>query len=77
MSLEELNALSNEEKLDVYKSHEMNIRQCLGEAVPTEIMRQLAAAIRNKLAQKGVSLSKSTGSLRIITWTTGKICVLF
>ncbi len=52
MSLEELNALSNEEKLDVYKSHEMNIRQCLGEAVPTEIMRQLAAAIRNKLAQK-------------------------
>lgn len=52
MSLEELNALSNKEKLDVYKSHEMNIRQCLGEAVPTEIMRQLAAAIRNKLAQK-------------------------
>jgi len=52
MSLEELNALSNEEKLDVYKSHEMNIRQCLGEAVPTEIMRQLAAAIRHKLAQK-------------------------
>lgn len=52
MSLEELNALSNEEKLDVYKSHEMNIRQCLGEAVPTEIMRQLAAAIRNKLAKK-------------------------
>ncbi len=52
MSLEELNALSNEEKLDVYKSHEMNIRQCLGEAVPTEIMPQLAAAIRNKLAQK-------------------------
>ncbi len=52
MSLEELNALSNEEKLDVYKSHEMNIRQCLGEAVPTEIMRQLAATIRNKLAQK-------------------------
>ena len=52
MSLEELNALSDEEKLDVYKNHEMNIRQCLGEAVPTEIMRQLAVAIRNKLAQK-------------------------
>ena len=30
----------------------MNIRQCLGEAVPTEIMRQLAEAIRSKLSQK-------------------------
>lgn len=52
MSIEELNALSNEEKQDIYKNHEMNIRQCLGEAVPTEIMRQLAVAIRNKLEQK-------------------------
>lgn len=52
MSLEELNALSDEEKLDVYKNHEMNIRQCLGEAVPTEIMRQLAVAIHSKLTQK-------------------------
>lgn len=52
MSLEELNALSDEEKQEVYKNHEMNIRQCLGEAVPTEIMRQLAAAIRTKLEQK-------------------------
>lgn len=52
MSLEELNALSDKEKQEVYKNHEMNIRQCLGEAVPTEIMRQLAAAIRTKLQQK-------------------------
>lgn len=52
MSLEELNALSDKEKQEVYKNHEMNIRQCLGEAVPTEIMRQLAAAIRTKLEQK-------------------------
>ena len=52
MSLEELNALSDKEKQEVYKKHEMNIRQCLGEAVPTEIMRQLAAAIRTKLEQK-------------------------
>lgn len=52
MSLEELNALSDEEKLNVYKNHEMNIRQCLGEAVPTEIMRQLAVDIRRKLVKK-------------------------
>ena len=52
MSLEELNALSDEEKQGVYKNHEMNIRQCLGEAVPTEIMRQLAVAIHSKLTQK-------------------------
>ncbi len=52
MSLEALNALSDKEKLDVYKNNEINIRQCLGEAVPTEIMRQLAVAIRNKLMQK-------------------------
>lgn len=52
MSLEELNALSDKEKQDIYKNHEMNIRQCLGEAVPTEIMRQLAFLIRSKLEQK-------------------------
>ena len=52
MSLEELNALSDEKKQDIYKNHEMNIRQCLGEAVPTEIMRQLAVAIKSKLEQK-------------------------
>lgn len=52
MSLEELNALSEKEKQNIYKNHEMNIRQCLGEAVPTEIMRQLAVAIRSRLEQK-------------------------
>lgn len=52
MSLEELNALSDTDKQKVYKNYEMNIRQCLGEAVPTEIMRQLAAAIRINLERK-------------------------
>ena len=51
-SLEELNALPDNEKQDIYKAHEMNIRQCIGEAVPTEIMRQLAVAIRSKMGQK-------------------------
>lgn len=41
-----LNALSGEEKRKVYKTQEVNIRQCLGEAVPTEIMRQIARRIK-------------------------------
>lgn len=49
---DELNALSEKEKCAVYKAHEMNIRQCLGEAVPTEIMRQVAHNIRTSLARK-------------------------
>lgn len=52
MSLEELNMLSDREKQLIYKKHEMNIRQCLGEAVPTEIIRQIAEAIRNVLEHK-------------------------
>ncbi len=52
LELEELNALSIREKRDIYKQHEINIRQCLGEAVPTEIMHQLAIAIRSNLNQK-------------------------
>lgn len=52
MSLEELNSLSDKEKREIYKNNEMNIRQCLGEAVPTEIIYQLAIAIQTKLGQK-------------------------
>ncbi len=52
MSLDELNVLTEKEKRHLYKIHEMNIRQCLGEAVPTEIMRQIAASIHLKMEQK-------------------------
>lgn len=45
-SLEQLNSLSDTEKKAVYRSNEVNMRQCLGEAVPTEIMRQIAAKIK-------------------------------
>ena len=54
MDLQTLNALSPEEKVSVYKTHEMNIRQCLGEAVPTEIMRQIAKKIRKCMSRKCV-----------------------
>lgn len=41
-SLEELNELEISEKKQYLKKHEMNIRQSLGEAVPTEIFREIA-----------------------------------
>jgi len=47
--LDKLNSLTDNEKRAIYKSHEMNIRQCLGEAVPTEIMRQIANNIKTRL----------------------------
>lgn len=52
MSLDELNSLSDCEKRRIYKENEVNIRQCLGEAVPTEIMRQIAGNIKNALFAK-------------------------
>ena len=42
LELEELNNLSFEEKRKISKKEEMNIRQSIGEAVPTEIFRQIA-----------------------------------
>jgi DNA (cytosine-5)-methyltransferase 1 len=51
-NLEELNSLSDTEKRVMYKSHEMNIRQCLGEAVPTEIMRQISRNIETRLVHE-------------------------
>jgi len=45
-SLAQLNALTVEEKRKIYREHEVNMRQCLGEAVPTEIMRQIASKVK-------------------------------
>ncbi|MEH7610772.1 DNA cytosine methyltransferase [Gottfriedia acidiceleris] len=52
LDIEELNNLPLKEKKALYKVHEMNIRQCLGEAVPTEIMRQIAHNIKECLSRK-------------------------
>jgi DNA (cytosine-5)-methyltransferase 1 len=49
--LDELNALSDDEKREFFKKHEMNIRQSLGEAVPTEIFRSIASKIRVELVR--------------------------
>lgn len=45
-SLEELNALTLDEKVRYLAQNDINIRQSIGEAVPTEIFRQIAENIK-------------------------------
>lgn len=52
---EKLNALSLKEKQAFLKKEEMNIRQNLGEAVPTVIFRQIANKIRKYLERPNFS----------------------
>ena len=53
-SLVELNALDADEKRKVSKKEEMNIRQSIGEAVPTIIFKQIAEKIDFFFKQKGL-----------------------
>lgn len=48
---EELNAMPYEEKKKYLKKEDVNIRQSLGEAVPTIIFRQIAQKIKEKVAE--------------------------
>jgi DNA (cytosine-5)-methyltransferase 1 len=48
MSLKELNKLSEEEKRKILKKEEINIRQSLGEAVPTVIFNGIAKNLKSK-----------------------------
>lgn len=48
---DKLNALSDKEKRDFLKKEEMNIRQNLGEAVPTVIFQQIAKKVRKVLCK--------------------------
>lgn len=54
-SLEELNALSVKEKEAYLKKEEINIRQTLGEAVPTIIFKQIAHKVRKVLCRSTLS----------------------
>lgn len=49
---DELNKLTDKEKVSFLKKEEMNIRQSLGEAVPTIIFQQIAQNIRKYLSLK-------------------------
>lgn len=48
-NIEDLNQLSIEDKKTYLKKEEMNIRHCLGEAVPTIIFKQIACKIKKYL----------------------------
>lgn len=51
-----LNNYSYEEKRKFLKKEEINIRQSIGEAVPTEIFKQIANNIKNNLSRKNYNL---------------------
>lgn len=51
-----LNNLTYEEKRKFLKKEEINIRQSIGEAVPTEIFRQIAEKIKENLNRENYSL---------------------
>lgn len=53
--LDYLNSLSNDEKCKVSKRSEMNIRQSIGEAVPTIIFSQIANNIKNFMKLNNLS----------------------
>lgn len=54
-NLQELNALDNTEKQKISKKNEMNIRQSIGEAVPTSIFRQIAEKIKNFMSKRNLN----------------------
>jgi len=49
---EELNTMSDAGKRSFLKKNEINIRQSLGEAVPTEIFRSIASNIKHMLGKR-------------------------
>ena len=57
-SFESLNALSKTEKIKKLKKEEMNIRQSIGEAVPTNVMREISSNISNFLSKINLSLNE-------------------
>lgn len=57
-SLPELNALPDEDKALFLKKNEMNIRQCLGEGVPTQVYVSVAQNIIKAESREVLSLNK-------------------
>jgi DNA (cytosine-5)-methyltransferase 1 len=55
---EDLNKLSHLEKRAFLKKQELNIRHCLGEAVPTGVFKNIASNIKKANKNKSLSLSQ-------------------
>mgnify|MGYP003433847479 FL=1 len=58
IDFETLNNLSSIEKKKYLKQEELNIRHCIGEAVPTKIFEQIAQNIKKVLNQKVLSINE-------------------
>lgn len=58
IEFEILNNLTFEEKKKFLKQEELNIRHCIGEAVPTKIFEQIAQNIKKVLNQKVLSINE-------------------
>lgn len=59
-SLEQLNSLNDDEKIKTSKKYEINIRQSIGEAVPTAIFRQIAQKILNFMRKQKLKQNEIT-----------------
>lgn len=57
-NIAQLNNLSNEEKKKYLKQEELNIRHCIGEAVPTKIFEQIAQNIKVALKHKILTVNE-------------------
>ncbi len=57
-STDTLNALDDEQKREFLKKEELNIRHCLGEAVPTGVFASIASNIKEVNQHKSIPLSK-------------------
>ena len=66
----ELNAFSEKQKHDFLKKEEMNIRQNLGEAVPTIIFQQIAHKIRAALCKPTMSEQDIKSLIEVKSLTT-------
>ena len=58
MNIKQLNQLSLEKKKAYLKKEELNIRHCLGEAVPTGVFKSIATKIKQLDKEKGLTLSQ-------------------
>ena len=58
ISQKELNEMDHDEKRQFLKKNEMNIRQSIGEAVPTLIFKKIASNIKKELAYKPLTIKE-------------------
>lgn len=54
-NIEDLNNLSRAEKIKFMKKEEINIRQCIGEAVPTGVLLSISEKIKEFLSKKNLT----------------------